>query len=135
MKNLVIIILLMGITFSMNAQTGKLATTQASLMKKSESQYTAGWVFLGTGTGLILTSWALPNTYDSSDGSSNQKLISFLGWTGALAIITSVPLFLSAGQNARLAARLSLQNQTLYQPISIPWQPKSFPSLSLKIPL
>ncbi len=135
MKSIIIALLLLGIIFHSNAQTEKLATTQASLMEKSDSQYTAGWIFLGTGTALVLTSWALPNTYDSSDGSSNQKLISFLGWTGALAIITSVPLFLSAGQNARLAARLSLQNQTLYQPISIPGQPKSFPSLSLKIPL
>ncbi len=135
MKNLVIIILLMGITFSMNAQTGKLATTQASLMEKSDSQYTAGWIFLGTGTALVVTSWALPNTYHSSDGSSNQKLISFLGWTGALAIITSVPLFLSAGQNARMAARLSLQNQTLYQPLPFGESQRSIPSLNLKIPL
>jgi len=135
MKNLVIVIFLMGITFSMNAQTGKLATTQVSLMEKSDSQYTAGWIFLGTGTALVLTSWALPNTYDSSDGSSNQKLISFLGWTGALAIITSVPLFLSAGQNARMAARLSLQNQTLYQPLPFGESQRSIPSLNLKIPL
>ena len=135
MKNIILALLLLGIISHSNAQTRKLATTQASLMEKSDSQYTAGWVFLGTGTALVATSWALPNTYDYSDGSSNQKLISFLGWTGALAIITSVPLFLSAGQNARMAARLSLQNQTLFQPISIPGQPKSFPSLNLKIPL
>lgn len=135
MKSLIIAFLLLGIIFHSNAQTEILATTQASLMEKSDHQYTAGWIFLGTGTAFLVTTWAIPTNYDYSDGSSNQKVLSFLGWTGALAVITSVPLFLSAGQNARMAARLSLQNQTLYHPILLPGQPKSFPSLSLKIPL
>lgn len=135
MKTIFTFLIVIGLVTQGYSQTNTSYQNQLDLIKKSDSQYTGGWIFLGTGTALVLTSWTLPNTYDSSDGSSNQKLISFLGWTGALAIITSVPLFLSAGQNARMAARLSLQNQTLYQPISIPGQPKSFPSLSLKIPL
>lgn len=135
MKTIFTFLIVIGLVTQGYSQTNTSYQNQLDLIKKSDSQYTGGWIFLGTGTALVLTSWTLPNTYDSSDGSSNQKLTSFLGWTGALAIITSVPLFLSAGQNARMAARLSLQNQTLYQPISIPGQPKSFPSLSLKIPL
>lgn len=117
------------------AQTSASYQTQLDLIKNSDQQNTAGWIFLGTGTALLATSWAIPTTNDYSDGSSNQKVLSFLAWTGALAIITSVPLFLSAGQNARMAARLSVQNQVLHQPISIPGQPSSFPSISLKIPL
>ncbi len=135
MKKIFIALFLIGIVSHSKAQTGKLATTPASLMEKSDQQNTAGWIFLGTGTALLATAWAIPTNYDYSDGSGNQRLLSFLGWTGALSIITSVPLFLSAGQNARLAAKISLQNQTLYQPISIPGQPTSFPSLNLKIPL
>ncbi|MDI1321747.1 MAG: hypothetical protein PSV36_03295 [Algoriphagus sp.] len=135
MKNIVIALLLFGIIFHTQAQTEKLATTPSSLMEKSNQQYKAGWIFLGTGTALLVTALAIPPSYDYNDGSNNETLISVLGWTGAIAVITSVPLFLSAGQNARMAARLSLQNQALYQPIPIPGQPKSIPSLSLKIPL
>jgi hypothetical protein len=135
MKNIVIALLLIGIIFQSKAQSEKLANPQASLMEKSDHQYTAGWIFLGTGTAFLATSWAIPTNYDYYDGSSNQKVQSFLGWTGALAILTSVPLFLSAGQNARLAAKLSLQNHTLYQPIPLGQPRPYFPSLSLKIPL
>lgn len=135
MKQIILSLLLFGIIFHTKAQTEKISTTQARLMEKSDQQYKAGWILLGTGTAFLVTAIAIPPSYDYNDGSNNNTLISVLGWTGAIAVIASVPLFLSAGQNARMAARLSLQNQTLYQPIPIPGQPKSFPSLNLKIPL
>lgn len=135
MKPIYLAVCLFGIIFQTMAQTEKTVTSQARLMALSDNQYTAGLIFLGTGTVLLGTSWAIPTKYDYMDGTSNQRVLSIIAVTGALAMITSIPLFLSAGQNARMAARLSLQNQTLYQPIPIPGQPNSFPSLSLKIPL
>ncbi|MBN7817723.1 hypothetical protein [Algoriphagus pacificus] len=104
-------------------------------MEKSDDQYTGGLIFLGTGTALIVTALVIPNKYDYYEGTNNGRLISILAWTGTLAVITSVPLFLSAGQNARLAARLSLQNHSLYQPIPLGQPYPNIPSLSLKIPL
>lgn len=135
MKHIILCLLLFGIIFHTKAQTEKISTSQARLMEQSDRQFKTGWILLGTGTALLVTAIAIPPSYDYNDGSNNNTLISVLGWTGAIAVIASVPLFLSAGQNARMAARLSLQNQSLYQPIPIPGQPKSFPSLNLKIPL
>ncbi|SIO14620.1 hypothetical protein [Algoriphagus halophilus] len=135
MKNIAIALFLIGIIFQSRAQSERLENPQVSLMEKSDHQYTAGWIFLGTGTAFIVAARAIPTKYDYYDGSSNQTFLSVLGWTGSIAIITSIPLFLSAGKNARLAAKLSLQNHTLYQPIPLDHPLPNFPSLSLKIPL
>lgn len=129
-----IVLILFGVNFQAEAQTKKLATTPSELLKKSNDQYKAGLILVSAGTALTLTSMALPRTYDYYYGSSNQTLISVLAWTGTLSIITSVPLFLSAGNNARLAARLSLENQAIHQPIYLPGQERNIPSLSLRIP-
>lgn len=130
-----IVLILFGVNFQAEAQTKKLATTPSELLKKSDDQYKAGLILVSAGTALTLTSIALPNTYDYNDGSSNQSLISVLAWTGTLSIITSVPLFLAAGNNARLAARLSLENQAIHQPIYLPGHVRNIPSLSLRIAL
>lgn len=136
MKNILIAIFLSGIIFQTVGQTKKLEITPTSLMKKSDTQFKVGWILSGTGTTLIMAALVLPNQYDEYNYDfRNQTLISIFAWTGTAAIITSVPVFLSAGQNARTAAKLSLQNQSFYQPIPIPGHPKSFLSLSLKIPL
>lgn len=135
MKNILIAIFLSGVIFQTIAQTTKMETTPASLIKKSDAEYKAGLILIGSGTALIVTAIALPYEYDYYDGSSNHTLISVLAWTGVAAIFTSVPLFFSAGQNARTAAKLSLQNQSFYQPVPITGHPKNFLSLSLKIPL
>lgn len=135
MKYIAIVLLLIGIIFQSSAQSEKLAISQASLMEKSSNQYTAGWIFLGAGSAFFITSLAISSNYDYYNETSNQGLISVLGWTGSIAIITSVPLFLSAGKNARLAAKLSLQNHALYQPIPLGQPIPRIPSLSLKIPL
>ena len=121
-------------TDSIGQDTGPSAL-QLDLIKKSDTQYKAGWAFLGGGLALSMTAIVIPRNFNYDNGNSNDRLISFLGWTGVLSFSTSIPLFLSSGQNARMAARLSLENQTLHQPILRPGQQGSIPSLSLKIPL
>lgn len=135
MKNIVLLLLVFSLGMPVFGQKVEPSDLQLDLIRKSDSQYKAGWIFLGSGAALSLTSIAIPRTFDSSDGSSNDGVITFLGVTGFLAICTSIPLFLSAGQNARTAAKLSLESQALIQPIPIPGQASRFPALSLKIPL
>ena len=85
---------------------------------------------------MVLTAWAIPYQNDDYSGtSSNNSFQEILGVTGTLSIIVSVPIFLSSGNNARMAARLSLQNQALLQPVFLPGQSRNFPALNLKIPL
>jgi hypothetical protein len=116
-------------------QNAEPSALQLDLIQKSDTQYKAGWIFLGGGTALVLTSIVIPRDFDFDSGTNNTRVISFLAWTGVLSISTSIPLFLSAGQNARMAARLSLENKALHPPIPIPNHARNIPSLSLKIPL
>ncbi len=134
MKYLFLSLILLSVSSQSFGQEAGPSPAQLDLIKQSDTQYKAGWAFLGGGTALILTAIVIPRNFDFDRGKSNDRVISFLAWTGVLSIGTSIPLFLSAGQNARMAAKLSLQNQTVHQPFFLPGQPKSLPSLSLKIP-
>ncbi|GAA0880301.1 hypothetical protein GCM10009119_32710 [Algoriphagus jejuensis] len=134
MKNLFLAFLLVGVSINAQSQTKTLASTPEELLQKSNSQYKAGVILLGGGAAMLLTAWAIPAQYDDYGGTTNNSFQSFLGVAGALSIAISVPVFLSSGNNARMAARLSLQNQDLYQPAIVPEQPRNIPAFSLKIP-
>lgn len=135
MKKILSLLLVTLLAFESAAQDTNTLSLQQDLMKKSNTQYKAGWIFLGSGLALSLSSIVIPNRYDYVDDSSNERFLSILGWTGFLSISTSLPLFLSAGRNARMAAKLSLENQSLNQPNIGNGLPKTYPALSLKIPL
>lgn len=135
MKYLFLFLLLLSFSTAGFGQKTEPSPVQLDLIQKSDTQYKAGWAFLGGGLALTMTAIVIPRSFDPDTGNGNRRLTSFLGWTGFLSIGTSIPLFLSAGQNARMAARLSLQNQAVHQPILLPSQHRSFPSLSLKIPI
>lgn len=135
MKNLCLTLILMGIIFQSNGQTAYPSQIQADLMKKSDNQYKAGWILLGSGAALILTAIAVDPNYEDYYSSNDNTASTILAWTGFLSISTSIPVFLSAGRNARTAAKLSIETQALNQPIPFPGQPNRIPSLSLKIPL
>ncbi|WP_373496465.1 hypothetical protein [Aquiflexum sp.] len=135
MKLLFLAVILGGITTYTSAQSSSIAITPKELLEISNSQYKAGLFLVGGGTTLLVTSWIIPENFDYSDGSSNRRLKSFLSVTGFLSIVTSVPLFLSSGSNARMAAQLYLRNQEVYQPIFPPGQPRDILALILRIPL
>lgn len=105
MKNIAIALFLIGIIFQSRAQSERLENPQVSLMEKSDHQYTAGWIFLGTGTAFIVAARAIPTKYDYYDGSSNQTFLSVLGWTGSIAIITSIPLFFKCWQKCKVSSQ------------------------------
>jgi hypothetical protein len=135
MKLLFLAVILVGITSYTSAQSSSIASTPKELLEVSNSQYKTGMILVGGGTTLLVTSWIIPKNFDYTDGSSNHRLKSFLSVTGFLSIVTSVPLFLSSGSNARMAAGLYLQNQAIHQPVLQPGQPASIPALTLRIPL
>ncbi|MCL6259575.1 hypothetical protein M3O96_10770 [Aquiflexum sp. TKW24L] len=135
MKRYFLAVILLGISFYSPAQSNSVLTTPQELLELSNQQYKAGLILVGGGTTFVVTSLIIPRKFDDSDGSSNERLKSFFLVTGLLSIMTSVPLFLSSGSNARMAAQLSLQNQTVYQPIFLPGQPREIPALTLRIPL
>lgn len=126
MKKLLITVLIIGVPFLVTAQTPNPLITSADLMKKSDSQFTGGIIFVSAGSALILADAFHQST---GPGDGTMSLI------GAALVIIGVPLVVASGNNARLAAKLSLKNQSIHQPSIIPGQPRNVPSLSLKIPL
>lgn len=135
MKTLLLGVILLGITFCSYAQSNSTPRTTQELLELSNLQYKVGLILVGSGTTLVVSSLIIPSNFDPSDGSSNQRLKSFLSVTGFLTILTSVPLFLSSGSNARMAASLYLKNQEIHQPLLQPGQPTNIPALTLRIPL
>ena len=134
MKKLFLFLLFVGLYFQSIAQESKPGRElMEDLVKKSDTQFKAGLVFLSGGTAMVLTAIAIPNKYDFFAGTSNQRTINFFTWTGILSISTSIPLFLSSGYNGRTAAKLSLQTQALHTLLPIPV--RNYPSLSLKFPI
>ncbi|GMQ31314.1 hypothetical protein [Algoriphagus confluentis] len=120
---------------TIQAQTAPSFSYQQELIKKSDKQYKASWILLGTGLAASLTSLALPKGFDSSDGSDNTTAIAVLGYTGFLSIGVSIPLFLASGRNARMAAKLSLESQAVHQPVIGNGPPRNLPTFTLKIPI
>ncbi|MCH6202012.1 hypothetical protein MMU07_20720 [Aquiflexum sp. LQ15W] len=135
MKTFFLAVILLGMAIYSYGQSKSMLTTTQELSELSDLQFKAGLILVGGGTTLVVTSLVIPRKFDYSDGSGNQRLRSFLTVTGLLSIMTSVPLFLSSGSNARMAAQLSLQNQAVYQPIFLPGQPRDIPALTLSIQL
>lgn len=139
MKLIFTFLFVMGLVIQGYSQTNISNQNQLDLIRKSENQNNVGWIFLGSGLAMTITSLAIPDTYDSYTGSytgeSNSELRSILGLAGTISIAVSIPIFLSSGSNARMAAKLGLHNQAINQPFPIGIHFGSIPSLSLKIPL
>lgn len=135
MKTIFSFLLVMGLVFQGYAQITTSYQNQLDLIKKSENQNKVGWIVLGGGLAMVITSIAIPNTYNNYTGESNSEVISILGWAGAISIAVSIPIFLSSGSNARMAAKIGLQNQAFNQPLPRGTRFPSIPSLNLKIPL
>ncbi len=134
MKKLFFILLFLGLGTQSFAQASKPnRALLEDLVKKSESQFKGGMVFLGGGTALLITAIVIPRRFDYMNGTNNQRTINFLNWTGILSIGTSIPLFLSSGYNGRTAAKLSLESQALQTPL--PNKTGTYPVISLRLPI
>lgn len=134
MKKLFLLLIFTVLYFQSIAQDTKPGKDlMEDLVKKSDNQFKAGMVLLTGGTAMLITAIAIPNRYDFINGTTNQRTINFFTWTGLLSISTSIPLFLSSGNNGRTAAKLSLQSQVLDTPL--PGTRGNFTALSLKFPI
>ena len=130
MKKLLLIFVLALISFAGYSQTEKQDFSKEHYLQKSKNQRTVGWVLLGGGAavgiaGLIV---ATDDIWDEPDGPGTGITLFIVGATSSLA---SIPFFISAGNNSRKAASLSMESQRYIIP------GKEFsgmqPALSLKI--
>jgi hypothetical protein len=115
-------------------------------LKKSKNQKTTAWVLVCGGAALMLTGALIPQGEFTSSGNfwddlwggghyENDETRSAFGTAGFLAMLGSIPFFVSARKNKRQAAALSIKNERIpmLQQGSFVYQP--IPSLTLKFSL
>jgi hypothetical protein len=114
-------------------------------MERSKKQNRAGWILLGGGAvfaavGEIAYAARLNNADDvwaQFDEANKFTFTDVLGSIGYAAVITSIPLFISAGANKRKANRvsLSINSQNYYQLQNNTLSLKPVPVLTMHINL
>jgi len=110
------------------------------LLIKSKKQKTTAFIFLGsgavaTGIGTIL----INNNFCIFVCSFSQKAALEVGaglfLSGGAAMLTSIPLFISASNKSKRAYRIEANNQAILLPELSQNGPRSIPSLNLSVSL
>jgi hypothetical protein len=114
-------------------------------MERSKKQNRAGWILLGGGAvfaavGEIAYAARMNNADtvgEQFDEAFDFTFTDVLGSIGYVAVVTSIPLFISAGANKRKANRVSLSvsSQNYYQFQNTTLSLKPLPVLTLHINL
>lgn len=133
---------LIGITLSASAQE----MSKQDYLDKSKKQKTAAYITLGGGLvlGVLGASMidsnrrsdfnlfapTVPNTTDNSEGIWGAVMV-----TGGLAVLGSIPMFISSNKNAKKATQLSFRNEPIHMLKHEGNFFRSVPSITLKIPL
>ena len=109
---------------------------QPDYLKKSRNQKTVGWVFLGTGTAMIITGGLIglnsmaTHPYGEKEGLTEGIL---LVATGIILDLASIPLFVTASQNKRKAATVSLKNDVAPKLVHGKIVQTPMPSISVRV--
>ncbi|HVE61630.1 MAG TPA: hypothetical protein VNA26_07420, partial [Chitinophagaceae bacterium] len=120
--------------------------TQADYLKKSRSQKTAAKILLGGGTAMFLTGLfvitddavhAVGNIFNPNPppDKNNTVLANVLCVVGGAAVIGSILLFISAGDNKRKAASISFKLEKMPVMQKQSQVNRSFPAVTLSIAL
>jgi len=113
-------------------------TVQPDYLKKSKNQKTVGWVFLGTGTAMVITGGLIGvNSMAKHPYGEKEELAagSILIATGIILDLASIPLFITATHNKKKAATLGLTNENVTKVMNGSIIQSPMPSLSFRISL
>lgn len=98
---------------------GDTATQKGMYLQKSKNQRTIGWVMLGGGVAMAVAGGTMfSNNFHlfSSANDSEAQAGGILFLTGIGCSLGSIPLFISAANNARKAASITVSNQQIIDP-------------------
>ena len=109
--------------------------------QRSKNQKTTAWILLGGGTGLviggtiILVGDAMAYIFSMGNQGSTAAfdVAGTFIYTGIIADLVSIPFFISASHNKKLAASISCENQRTYNSPNNSFSSNIHPSLTLKI--
>lgn len=132
MKHAIFILLFAGITLSLFAQdTDRPLLTKAGYLQKAKSQKITAWCLLGGGLVFGATGIAV-NIGSPWDGEHVNSGI-WMCYVGAIAVLTSIPVFISAGKNRRQAASFAFIRQPVFSPGYGSLRSKFQPAIQFKI--
>jgi hypothetical protein len=115
MKKALLLLLFTGCVFCASAQqTDKQVLTKTDYLKKAKGQRTAAWCTLGGGFAMAVGGVGV-NLGAPWDGEHVNSGI-WMVYVGAAAVLTSIPLFISAHKNKRRAAALAFTAQPVQWP-------------------
>ena len=150
MKKLTLLSICFGTSVSLFSQelppeTSQITLSKAQLLQKSKHQKTAAIVLLCAGgvaatVGLVMATDDLNDElgglFDPSYEEDNDETVSaVLFYTGAAAMLGSIPLFISSRKNKSRAMELSFKNIPSTQVYKNMLVNQRIPSINLKIPL
>lgn len=138
-------VLLSAFWIGLFSQTFAQEMSRQDYLDKSRNQKTTGFILLGGGVAMIAVGSILfaDDAVDTAISCTNLNCSSGSGMesgmvisaVGGLAILGSIPVFISSHKNARKAAQLSFRNEPTTISKYAANIPRSIPSLRLSIPL
>ncbi len=146
MKKFLLVLLIMSYLTDSKGQAEKLSLmSKADYLKKSKNQSTAAWVLAGGGV-VMVSAGAIIGLNDATEAigsifSGETKEPSDAGpilfYSGAAAMLGSIPLFIASSRNKRkansMSAFLKIENRPLLQKSS--FIKTSYPAVGVKINL
>jgi len=115
MKKAILLLLFSGFVVSLNAQqTEQPVLNKTDYLKKAKGQQIGAWSTLGGGFALAVVGVGI-NIGSPWDGEHVNSGL-WLVYVGAAAVLTSIPLFISAHKNKRRAAALAFTGQSVQWP-------------------
>ena len=115
MKKITLSLALLVITMNLISQESiPQNQTKDTYLKKSKSQNHMGWVLLLGGTTIMVAGASqFEKSWDSGSATSTD-IYGYMILGGLLADFASIPFFISAGKNKRVAAKLSVNYQNTF---------------------
>ncbi len=133
MKKVVFVIVLFAFIAKANCQTEEAPVmTKADYLKKAKGEKIAAWITLGVGVGLVVAGSGSSSISWGNQGSDGGFIFAIIGAGAALA---SIPIFVSAQKDKKMAASVAISNLQINYPSQNNFVVKRQPAITLKIPL
>ncbi len=138
-KSMMMAVLITALFTGISLESFSQEISKMDYLEKSKQQKTAGWILLGGGAALAVVGSTVmyenfcifcSNTMENSFNAGTALAV-----IGSAAMIASVPMFISSRNNAEKAAFIAFKNQPLDIPRYSGKIPRSYPAISLSIPL
>ncbi|MEL1241970.1 hypothetical protein [Flavobacterium flavipallidum] len=138
MKTVLLYMLTLLFVTNIFSQTQNPSFTKENYLEKSKKQKRTGWIILGTGLGLGavggLVQLRNSNTTSYGSGFDFDFTGVYIAIGGGVVALASIPCFISAAKNKKMALSITMNQQNILLPINNEFVIKH-PSLSLKIEL